>query len=373
MNPLQLLRSQGQAIWLDYIRRDLLTSGELERLIAEDGVTGVTSNPAIFQKAIGESDLYDADIRELIDGRPTLSAVELYEELAVREIRLAADLLRPVYDAEDGADGFVSLEVSPHLARDTAGTLAEARRLWRWVDRPNLMIKIPATDEGVPAIEEALAEGIPVNVTLMFSLADYEAVAGAFLRGVARAAEPARAASVASFFVSRVDSKIDGKLEAVGSDEARSLCGTIAIANSMLAYRRYRELFHGEPFAGLRRRGARPQRVLWASTSTKNPAYRDVIYVEELIGAETVNTVPPATLEAFREHGEVRPSLEEGMAGADEPIRRLAALGIDLDAATAELQREGVEKFATPFDSLLATLERKRATLAGAAAAKTVG
>ena len=373
MNPLQRLRSQGQAIWLDYIRRDLLTSGELARLIAEDGVTGVTSNPAIFQQAIGESDLYDADIRELIDRRPELSANELYEELAVREIRLAADLLRPVYDGGDGADGFVSLEVSPHLARDTEGTLAEARRLWRWVDRPNLMIKIPATAEGIPAIELALAEGIHVNVTLMFSLADYEAVAGAFLRGVARAAEPARAASVASFFVSRVDSKIDGKLEEIGTDEARSLLGTIAIANSMLAYRRYRELFHGQAFAELRQRGARPQRVLWASTSTKNPAYRDVLYVEELIGPETVNTVPPATLAAFREHGEVRPSLEAGLAAADEPIRRLAALDIDLDAATVELQREGVEKFARPFDSLLETLEEKRATLAATAAAEAAG
>lgn len=373
MNPLQQLRTEGQAIWLDYIRRDLLTSGELARLVAEDGVTGVTSNPAIFQKAIGESDLYDADIRALISARPELTANELYEELAVREIRMAADVLRPVFDAEEGGDGFVSLEVSPHLARDTDGTLAEARRLWRWVDRPNLMIKIPATEEGIPAIEEALAEGIPVNVTLMFSLADYEAVAWAYLRGVARSADPSQAASVASFFVSRVDSKIDQRLEAVGSEEARSLLGTIAIANSMLAYRRYRELFHGEAFAELRGRGARPQRVLWASTSTKNPAYRDVLYVEELIGSETVNTLPPATLEAFRDHGEVRRSLEEGMATADEPIRRLAAVGVDLDAATAECQREGVEKFAEPFDRLLATLEEKRAALAAALAAETTG
>ena len=373
MNPLQRLRTEGQAIWLDYIRRDLLTSGELAGLVAEDGVTGVTSNPAIFKKAIGESDLYDADIHKLIEKRPGLSANELYEELAVQEIRMAADILRPVYEAEDGADGFVSLEVSPHLAHDTEGTLAEARRLWRWVDRPNLMIKIPATDEGIPAIEEALAEGIHVNVTLMFSLADYEAVAGAYLRGVARAADPARAASVASFFVSRVDSKIDGRLEAVGSEEALSLRGKVAIANSMLAYRRFRELFHGEPFAALRQRGARPQRVLWASTSTKNPAYRDVIYVEELIGSETVNTLPPATLEAFRDHGNVRRSLEEGLDGADEVLRRLAAVGVDLDQATAELQREGVEKFAVPFDRLLATLEEKRLALAAGAAAKPVG
>ena len=373
MNPLQQLRNEGQAIWLDYIRRDLLTGGELARLVAEDGVTGVTSNPAIFQKAIGESLLYDDDIRKLLDERPRISAQELYEELAVAEIRMAADVLRPVYEAEDGADGFVSLEVSPHLARDTDGTLAEARRLWRRVDRPNLMIKIPATDEGIPAIEEALAEGIHVNVTLMFSLADYEAVAGAFLRGAARAAEPSRTASVASFFVSRVDSKVDGRLEAIGTDQARSLLGTIAIANSMLAYRRFREIFHGEPFAALRARGARPQRVLWASTSTKNPAYRDVLYVEELIGSETVNTLPPGTLTAFRDHGTVRRSLEEGMAGADESLRRLAAVGVDLDAATAELQREGVEKFAQPFDRLVATLEAKREALVATAQADAVG
>ena len=373
MNPLQKLRDEGQAIWLDYIRRDLLTSGELARLVAEDGVTGVTSNPAIFQKAIGESDLYDDEIRRLIDERPDLPAVELYERLAVREIRMAADVLRPVYDSREGADGFVSLEVSPHLARDTDGTLVEARRLWRWVDRPNLMIKIPATAEGIPAIEEALAEGIHVNVTLMFSLADYEAVAAAFLRGVGRAAEPARAASVASFFVSRVDSKIDAMLEAIGTPQASALLGSIAIANSMLAYRRYRELFHGAPFAALRQRGARPQRVLWASTSTKNPAYRDVLYVEELIGTETVNTLPPETLEAFRDHGRVRRSLEEGLAGADEPLRRLAAVGVDLAAATAELQREGVEKFAQPFDRLLATLEEKRAALTATATADSAG
>ena len=373
MNPLQLLRSEGQAIWLDYIRRDLLTSGELARLVAEDGVTGVTSNPAIFQKAIGESDLYDEDIRRLIVERPELSATELYEELAVDEIRMTADVLRPAYDAEDGADGFVSLEVSPHLAHDTQGTLAEARRLWRRVDRPNLMIKIPATEAGIPAIEQALSEGIHVNVTLMFSMADYEAVAGAYLRGVARAAEPARAASVASFFVSRVDSKVDKQLEEIGTEEARSLKGTIAIANSMLAYRRFRELFHGEAFAALRERGARPQRVLWASTSTKNPAYRDVLYAEELIGAETVNTLPPATLEAFRDHGRVRRSLEEGLAEADEPLRRLADLGIDLDAVTTELQSEGVQKFAEPFDRLLASLEEKRAALAAAVAAEPAG
>ncbi len=370
MNRLRQLRQQGQAVWLDYIRRDLLTGGELARLIEEDGVSGVTSNPAIFEQAIGGSDLYDESLRALLAAGSDRPVAELYEELAVEEIRMAADLLRPVYDETGGADGFVSLEVSPHLARRTEATLEEARRLWRRVARPNLMIKIPATAEGIPAVEEALAEGINVNITLMFSLADYEAVAGAYLRGAARAEDPRRLASVASFFVSRVDSKLDKLLEAAGSDEALELRGRIAVANSRRAYHRFREIFHGEPFAGLRRRGVRPQRVLWASTSTKNPAYSDVLYVEELIGPETVNTLPPETLAAFRDHGRVRPTLTAAeLDAAAEPLARLAALGIDLAAATAELQREGVEKFAQPFDRLLATLEARRDSLS----ARTVG
>jgi transaldolase len=366
MNRLRALTEHGQAIWLDYIRRDLLTSGELASLIEADGVSGLTSNPAIFEKAIGGSDLYDEDLAELLAEDRERSTEALYEELAIRDIRLAADALLPVWQACDGSDGYVSLEVAPRLARDTEGTVAEARRLWRAVGRPNLMIKVPATEEGLPAVETLLAEGIHVNITLMFSLADYEAVAGAYLRGLARNREPAKVASVASFFVSRVDSKVDAALERAGSPEALALLGKAGIANSKLAYRRYQELFEGEAFAGLRARGARVQRVLWASTSTKNPAYRDVLYVEELIGPQTVNTLPPETLEAFRDHGEARTTLTQDLREAEESLARLAHVGVDLQQVTAELQSEGIEKFAQPFDRLLQTLDAKRASLAAA-------
>lgn len=366
MNRLQSLRDHGQAIWLDYIRRDLLTGGGLATMVADDGVTGVTSNPAIFKQAIGDSTLYDATLEALIEAEPEASVMSLYEELAVQDIRRAADILGTVYEETEGADGFVSLEVSPHLARDTEGTTTEARRLWDWVDRPNLMIKVPATAEGIPAIETLIAAGINVNVTLMFSLAHYEAVAQAYLRGVARSEEPARVASVASFFVSRVDSKIDPLLEAEGSQEAAALMGTIGIDNSKAAYARYQELFEGEAFADLAARGARPQRVLWASTSTKDPAYRDVLYVEELIGPNTVNTIPPETLEAFRDHGQARPSLLEGTEEARARLEALAKLGFDLDQLTEELQEEGVRKFVEPFDSLLGTLSGKRDALRAA-------
>lgn len=369
MNRLQALTQSGQAIWLDYIRRDLLDGGELARLVTDDGVTGVTSNPAIFQQAIGESDLYDAEIRRILDHEPETSTVELYERLAVEDIRRAADVLRPVYDATGGADGFVSLEVSPHLARDTAGTVAEARRFQARVDRPNLMIKVPATPEGIPAVETLLAEGIHVNITLMFSLAHYEAVAQAYLRGVDRAVAPERAASVASFFVSRVDTEIDRRLDEIGSEKARALRGRAAIANSKLTYERYRQIFEGEAFADLRGRGARPQRVLWASTSTKDPSYRDVVYVEELVGPHTVNTIPPATLEAFRDHGVAAETLTTGLDAARATLAELAGLGVDLDAVTERLQEVGLEKFAAPFDRLIATLEEKKQSLLGAVAA----
>ena len=366
MNKLQTLTRQGQAIWLDYIRRDILVNGELARLISEDGVTGVTSNPAIFEKAIGGSDLYDDDIREALASDPRLSTEGLYEVLAIRDIQMAADLLGAVYESTRGADGFVSLEVSPHLARDAEGTLVEARRFWREVDRPNLMIKVPATSEGIEAVETLLAEGIHVNITLMFSMAHYEAVAQAYLRGVARCARPERAASVASFFVSRVDSLIDSQLAASDHPAARDLAGRIAIANSKMTYARYLEIFHGTSFAELRAAGARPQRVLWASTSTKNPDYSDVLYVEELIGPETVNTVPPETIEAFRDHGTVAATLGQGVDRARVDVEALARVGIDLDAATEQLQREGLEKFGVPFDRLLAALDRKRSDIMGA-------
>ncbi len=363
MNRLRQLSEHGQAVWLDYIRRDLLKGGELAAMVEEDGVTGVTSNPAIFKQAIADSTLYDSALSTLLEGEPEAPVVRLYEELAVQDIQRAAEILSPVYERTEGADGFVSLEVSPHLARDTEGTIAEARRLWEWVERPNLMIKVPATAEGIPAIERLIAAGINVNVTLMFSLRHYEDVAQAYLRGLASVDEPARVASVASFFVSRVDGRIDPLLEASDDEAAAGLIGSIGIANCKAAYRRYQELFEGEAFAELAARGARPQRVLWASTSTKNPTYRDVLYVEELIGRDTVNTIPPATLEAFREHGVARDSLTEDVPAAIAALDSLAGLGIDLDLVTAELQEDGVEAFVKPFDSLLATLNSKRDAL----------
>ena len=364
MNPLQRLwQEHGQAVWLDFIERDLLTGGELARLVEDDGVRGVTSNPSICEKAIEGGGPYDTAVADLLAANPDLTTVQLYEALAIDDIRGAADALRPVWDGSDGSDGFVSLEVSPHLARDTEGTVAEAQRLWRAVDRPNLMIKVPATTEGIPAIEGLIGVGINVNATLMFSLADYEAVATAYLRGLETNPNPSAVASVASFFVSRVDTKVDAQLEAIGTPEALALRGRTAIANAKLAYRRFGELFGGETFAPLSSRGAKAQRPLWASTSTKNPDYRDVIYVEELIGPDTVNTLPVVTLEAFRDHGELRPSLLEDVAGADRALAELAAVGIDIDAITTELQIEGVAAFAKSFDQLLGALDEARVSM----------
>jgi transaldolase len=365
MNPLRQLQAQGQAVWLDYIRRDILTDGSLQRMVSDDGVSGVTSNPAIFQKAIGESDLYDDALRSLMQEDPSASILELYEAIAVEDIQMATDILAPVFETSGGRDGFVSLEVSPHLAHDGPGSVAEARRLWQRVARPNLLIKIPATSEGIGVVEELLSEGINVNVTLMFSLDHYEVVAQAYLRAVERSSAPERLASVASFFVSRVDSKVDRALEAIGSDEALSLRGKIGIANCKLTYLRYQELFEGTGFESWRQLGAAVQRVLWASTSTKNPAYSDVLYIEELVGPKTVNTVPPSTFDAFRDHGRVRPTLLDGIDEARSQLEALAHLGIDLGAVTEELQREGVEKFAEPFDRLMATLAAKRQRLMG--------
>jgi transaldolase len=364
MNRIKALTESGQAVWLDYIRRDLLEDGTLAGLVRDDGVTGVTSNPAIFQQAIGESELYDDQIREIISADPGVSTDDLYERLAVADIRAAADILRPAYDSSGGADGYVSLEVSPHLARDADETVAEAHRFWNLVDRPNLMIKVPATAECMPAIEQLLADGINVNITLMFSLGHYEDVARAYLRGLERCSQPQSVASVASFFVSRVDSSVDKRLEAVGSERALSLRGTIAVANSKVTYQRFLEIFHGEEFSGLEARGAGRQRVLWASTSTKNPDYRDVLYVEELVGPETVNTVPPATIEAFRDHGEVAETLTSGLDEARGSLASLESLGISLDEVTEDLQREGLQKFSEPFDRLLEALDEKRHRLA---------
>ncbi|MEJ2422313.1 MAG: transaldolase, partial [Acidobacteriota bacterium] len=340
MNPLKTLLDEGQSLWLDYIRASLLESGELQRMISEDGLRGMTSNPTIFQKAITQGDNYDGRLRKLLQDNPNAGEAELFEKLAVQDIGRACDILRPVYDDSNGADGFVSIEVSPLLARDTEGTVQEARRLWREVDHPNVMIKVPATPEGIPAIETLIGEDIHVNVTLMFSLKHYEAVAHAYLRGLEKASRPAQAASVASFFVSRVDTKIDEMLDSVGTEEAASLKGRVAVANAKIAYRRFQQLFHGEAFKKFREEGVHVQRPLWASTSTKNPAYSDVLYVEELIGPDTVNTMPPETIDAFRDHGKVSRTVTEGVDEAKAVLEKLARLGIDLDKATEALQEE---------------------------------
>ena len=350
------LHEAGQSVWLDFIRRDLLEDGSLQTLV-DDGLRGMTSNPTIFQKAIADTDLYDEAIAAA-DG----DANAVFESLAIVDIRAATDILRPVYDASDGADGYVSLEVSPNLAYDTDGTIADAKRLWALVDRPNLMVKVPATDEGIPAIEALTAAGLNINATLMFSLADYDAVAMAYVDGAERADAPERLASVASFFVSRVDSKVDAGLEKDGSPEALELLGTIAIANAKLAYDRYREIFEGEPFAVARARGAAPQRPLWASTSTKNPTYPDLLYVDGLVGSNTVNTMPPATMDAFRDHGAIhRDALTTGVHEAMQRIDALSRFGIDFDAVTGELQTEGVESFANSFNDLLAAIDTELA------------
>jgi len=354
-------RDEGQSLWLDYIRRSLMSSGQLDRLVEEDALRGLTSNPAIFQKAIGGSTEYDDAIAAFLGEDPSLEAGDIYERLAIEDIRRAADILRPVYD-ETGYDGVVSLEVSPHLAHDTEGTIEEARRLWEAVDRPNLMIKVPATDAGIPAIEQLLSEGINVNVTLMFSLDHYEKVAHAYLDGLRRADDPSGIVSVASFFVSRVAREVDTRLEDRGlTDEVDFDGSDVAIANAKMAYQRFREIFHGDAFADLREQGAFVQRPLWASTSTKDPTRSDVLYVETLIGEQTVNTIPPDTLDAFRDHGTVSgQTVTDDLDRARDVLDRLGEVGIDLDDVTETLQERGVEKFANPFDDLMDALEEKR-------------
>jgi len=355
MAKLTELAAAGQSVWLDFIRRDMVTNGELAALI-DEGVTGVTSNPSIFENAIAGSNLYDAAIAAA-DG----DAASVFEALAVEDVRGAADALRGVYDGTDGVDGYVSLEVSPTLANDSDGTIADALRLWAWVDRPNLMVKVPATVAGIVAIEELTAAGVNINATLMFSLADYDAVAMAYVRGAERAESPEKLASVASFFVSRVDAKIDAALADIGTDEALSLRGLAAVANAKLAYQRYQEIFEGSAFDLARSRGARPQRALWASTSTKDPSYSDVLYVAELIGPNTVNTIPPATIDAFRDHGVVDPAaLTSDVDGATQHFVKLADLGVDVDAITDQLQVEGVASFAGAFDGLLAAIKAQQ-------------
>ena len=365
-NPLKQLAAQGQSVWLDYIRRDLIESGGLAKLVRDDGLGGITSNPSIFEKAIAGSREYDALLAAAL--RETREAVAVYERLAVRDIQDAADALRGVHEATGGRDGFVSLEVSPHLAHDTAGTVAEARRLWGMVMRPNVMIKVPGTPAGVPAFGQLIREGINVNVTLLFSRDAYRRVAETYIAAVEERAahhrDFGRIASVASFFVSRIDTAVDKLLGGAGA-RGKALLGKAAIANAKLAYQTYLELFGTARWKSLAAKGAQPQRVLWASTSTKNPEYRDVVYVEELIGADTVNTLPPATLDAFRDHGRVRASLVEDVAGARAAMADLAALGISMDDVTAKLLEEGVQLFADSYDKLLAAIgERVRGAVA---------
>jgi transaldolase/glucose-6-phosphate isomerase len=362
-NPLKQITDLGQSLWYDNIERSMITGGELARLIAEDYIVGVTSNPTIFQKAIAGSVAYDEQIQEIVTQKPTIPIKDLFEALAIVDIQNAADVLQPVYERTNGNDGYISLEVSPFLADDTDGTIAEAKRLFEAVSRPNLMIKIPATPAGLPAITEVIGSGINVNVTMMFSLQNYIDVALAYIAGLEKLAalggDLTRVASVASFFVSRVDTLLDQLLEKAGP-EAKLLQGKMAIANAKVAYGEFKKIFGSKRFQKLAQQGARAQRVLWASTSTKNPNYRDVLYAEELIGPQTVDTAPPATLKGLKDHGQIRSSLEEGLAEAPAQLARLKEFNIDYDAAMDKLQLDGVTAFADSFVDLLKTLEAKR-------------
>ncbi len=360
MNPLQELGKFGQSPWLDYIRRSLITSGELKRHVEQDGLRGVTSNPSIFEKAMTGSSDYKARLEQL-QSRGNMTPSAIYEELAVPDIQDAADILRPVYDSSNAHDGYISLECSPYNARSTQATIEEARRLFKWVARPNVMIKVPATDEGIPAFEQLISEGINVNVTLLFAIEYYERVANAYINGieklVANGGDPGKVASVASFFISRIDVLIDKQLASKPGNEA--LMGKAAIANAKITYQRFKELFSTPRWQALADKGAQRQRLLWASTGTKNPKYSDVMYVEELIGAETVNTMPPATMDAFRDHGHARACLEEDVDGAYDTMDRIAKAGIDMKAVTGQLLVEGVKLFSDAFDSLLNSLDTR--------------
>jgi transaldolase len=363
---LQQLSKLGQSVWIDYLSRRLIHEGELERLIRDHAVVGVTSNPTIFQKAISEGDAYDEQLRAVLAEED--DPKEIFLRLAVKDVQDACGLLRPVWDEGHGQDGYVSIEVDPNFAFDTDATIDEAARLHELVDRRNCFVKIPATKPGLPAIEEMIARGRNINVTLIFSLQRYAEVAEAYLRGLERLVEsggdPSQVASVASFFVSRVDTEADKRLEAAGAPD--DLKGTLAVANAKLAYERYKELFAGERWVKLRGRGATTQRCLWASTSTKNPAYRDVLYVEELIGPETVNTMPEETIEAFEDHGEVGLTLERDLDEARRVFERVAEAGVDYDDVVLVLEQEGVQKFSDSFAELLEGVRAKRGELVSA-------
>jgi transaldolase len=372
-NPLLELKVLGQSVWLDDIDREQLRSGLFGRLIDEDGLSGATGNPTIFEHSITHGTTYDEQMLQLLhEGK---GSQEIYEALAMTDVRTVADMLRPTYDQTGGQDGFVSIEVSPYLAQDTEGTLAEVRRFWHAIERPNLMVKIPSTPAGVPAIRQSLSEGININITLIFSIENYRQVAEAYLGALeerlAGGKDISRIASVASFFVSRVDVLVDklleDKIKAIGERAAqqqlKALEGKAAIANARLAYQEFKRLFSGPRFAALKQRGARVQRPLWASTSTKNPAYRDVLYVEELIGPGTVNTMPLTTIESFREHGKVRLSIEDQLSEAKAQLAELADVGIHYDQVTRQLQDEGVQKFADSFHTLFQCIDNKRRML----------
>jgi len=360
------LSELGQSVWIDYLSRQMLQSGKLARMMEEDAVVGVTSNPTIFQKAIAEGDAYDEQLREVLAQED--DPKEVFLKLAVEDVKNACDLLRPVWDGGKGQDGWVSIEVDPNLAFDTDGTIAEAQRLHELVDKPNCFVKIPGTKDGLPAIEEMIARGRPINVTLIFSLQRYVEVVEAYLRGLERLVEsggdPGPVASVASFFVSRVDTEADRRLDEVGAPD--ELKGKLAVANAKLAYQRYQELFSGERWEALHATGVRAQRCLWASTSTKNPAYRDVLYVEELIGPETVNTMPEETIDAFQDHGEVALTLARDLDEAQRVFDRIAEAGVDYDDVVVTLEQEGVEKFSDSFRELLDGVQAKRGELVSA-------
>ena len=360
------LSELGQSVWIDFLSRQMLQSGKLARMMDEDAVVGVTSNPTIFQKAISEGDAYDEQLREVLAEED--DPKEVFLKLAVQDVQNACDLLRTVWDGGQGQDGYVSIEVDPNLAYDTQKTIDEAQRLHELVDRPNCYVKIPATKPGVPAIEEMIARGRPINVTLIFSLQRYVEVVEAYLRGLERLVEsggdPTKVASVASFFVSRVDTEADRRLDEAGAPD--DLKGKLAVANAKLAYERYKQLFAGSRWEALEAKGARTQRCLWASTSTKNPAYRDVLYVEELIGPATVDTMPEETIDAFQDHGEVALTLEADLDEAKQVFERVAEAGVDYDDVVVTLEQEGVEKFADSFRELLDGVKAKRGELVSA-------
>jgi transaldolase len=369
-NPLRGLHSLGQSVWFDYIRRKDLLSGHIKDLIDNDGVTGITSNPSIFEKAISAADDYDASIKKLIESG--ISTPLIFESLEVEDIQMAADLFRPTFDSTDARDGYVSIEVAPTLARDTKGSIEEARRLWNKVNRPNILVKIPGTAEGLPAIQQLLGEGININVTLLFAIPRYEEVANAYLAGLEqldRSGKPInRIASVASFFVSRIDVLVDQQLEqrlpsaknAAETAQLKWLEGKTAIANAKLAYVKFKEIFSGPRFKALEKKGARVQRMLWASTGTKNPAYSDTLYIDTLIGPDTINTMPVASLEAYRDHGKPAVRIEDGLDECRKVMQALKDEGIDIDVDTAKLEQQGVDSFTKDYQKLLASLDEKR-------------